>query len=162
MTIEDATGPSLVNIAQAFVHLYTMDRQGPHHHDGINSLANTFSRRGTGNLDAKGDTSLAGDEEDDAGELEFSEKQMLLRLLRVPAFLVLLRFLARVLGLDQTPSAGEEIDKRQRFRIASKAEDEPGVLPGQGVFPGEQENRVFATAEDSPVLRGPAGRTKLR
>ena len=161
MTIEDATDPSLVNLAQAFVHLHTMDRQGPHHHDGIQSLANTFSRRGTGNLEAKGETSLAADEEDEEGEEEFSEEQMLLRLLRMPAFLVFLRFLARVLGLDQTPATGEQTGKGQRFRIASKAEDVPEVLPGQRLFPGEQGNRVFATANGGPVLRGPTEREKI-
>lgn len=158
MTIEDATDPTLANLAQAFVNLHTLDRQVPHHNERTVSPSTTFARVETGLDSADDETSPGSDTQQ-----EFSEEQMLLRLLRMPAFLAFLRMITAFTGLlgflgqTSSPSSaiGEE-DERQRLRISSKAEDEPELFPRRNLLREtiEQENRVFENISHGPSATG--------
>ncbi|KAM3074160.1 hypothetical protein ACMFMF_006182 [Clarireedia jacksonii] len=147
MTTEDVTDPTLVNLAQAFVHLHTLDRQVPHHNDSANFFPSNFVRSETERTKTDG-----GGEDPD--QQDFSEEQMLLRLLRMPAFLALLRVISGFLGfLGQTPPS-EEADKRQHLRISNKKEDRSEAFPRRNLFPDERGNRVFDGVNGGSLPRG--------
>lgn len=169
-TIEEATDPTLANLAQAFVHLHALDRQVPHHNNTTNFSSTPVSRRQTGISVEDDETSSIGE---DQQVQEFSEEQMLLRLLRMPAFLAFLRLIMGLLGwVGQAPTptpspstVGEEPDERQRRRITNKAENGSEAFPRHKLFPTvEQEYGVFENVDCvTPVKvlnrrrRNPAG-----
>jgi hypothetical protein len=156
MTTENATDPTLVNLAQVFVHLQTLDRQVPlqpldrqvpYHNDSANIFPSNFARSETERTRADG-----GGEDPD--QKDFSEKQMLLQLLRMPAFLTFLRVISVFLGLLGRAPSSEEAGERQHLRISDKTESGSEAFPGRKLFPAERANRVFDEVSDGSLPRG--------
>ncbi|PQE30504.1 2-amino-3-carboxymuconate-6-semialdehyde decarboxylase protein [Rutstroemia sp. NJR-2017a WRK4] len=135
-TAQNATAPTLVNLAQAFVHLQALERQVPHHNDSTNVFSATLARSET-------ERTIADSGGEDPGQNDFSEEQMLLRLLRMPAFLTFLRVISVFLGFLGRTSSSEEASERQHLRISDKTENESEAFHRRKLFPAQRANRVF-------------------
>ncbi|KAE9367073.1 hypothetical protein N431DRAFT_351187 [Stipitochalara longipes BDJ] len=165
--IQDALDPMIVDLAQAFVDLHTLDGEQSRQSDNANvsSMAD-FALDATERSET--DEVPSGSKE---AQQESSDQQMLLLLLRMPAFLAFLRVLVGLLGfLGQTPSStpsstplptpspstvGDELDGINRLPPANKAMDRPEVFTSsrRNVFPGKRDNRTYEHAKGEALLK---------
>lgn len=123
--IENATDPTLANLAQAFVDLHSINRRPPSRRDSLIFVSPGVSRRQTANSTA-GDIAARVEQVIEVQEVteeqapgiqepaqaqitqvkELTQEQMIAQLLQMPAFLAFVRLIMSVLGwVKKTPES---------------------------------------------------------
>ena len=159
-TIQENPDPMLVNLAQAFVDLHTLDElESPQIDNGNFSPTTSLAQNET-------EISEANEQQSGPKEAhqEYSDQQMLLLLMRMPAFLAFLRVLVGLLGLlGQTPlptpspsMVGGELDETKRLRPGIKAADESEAFTStRRIFlPAERDDRDCKHGNGDKLLKG--------
>jgi hypothetical protein len=158
--IQETPDPMLVNLAQAFVDLHTLDElESPQIDNGNSSPTISLAQNETESSEANEQQS--GPKE---AQQEYSDQQMLLLLMRMPAFLAFLRVLVGLLGLlGQTPlptpspsMVDGELDETKRLRPGIKAADESEAFTStRRIFlPGERDDPDCEHGNGDTLLKG--------